>query len=403
MHVPKNGTEPAGRRPADPRPSHYTLDWPKTTAPRHTARSGPPAGPDHSSPANLDPAHPPEVSRIGRRPTEPPSNAPPRFVVESAPANRYTGGCRQAGPGAGRSGRFTARPAFGGPGKKRFMFKPIRSAAAAAIGLLMLAAASEGAWYGTADELDEGHDWAKTSRFDPFLHLTAYKPDGTAVSSGTATLISPEWVLTASAAHFRLADSLGSVRLLSCYDPVNVPATHTRWALEIKTHHDQPQVIGDGVDLMLLRIDPITNIAPVSLFTGSPQVGMEFVGAGFGTPGSVETGMLAHDWRKRAGNNEVSAEAFGLGGYIRSIFDQGPNALPLEWNGTTGDSGGPWLNEADELFAVTSFRVDGFLTGGQPIYPYLPWIYSVTGLPEPGTLVLLLTGGALLFRRRRLS
>ncbi|MBP7937610.1 MAG: trypsin-like serine protease [Phycisphaerae bacterium] len=270
----------------------------------------------------------------------------------------------------------------------------------AAIGLLMLASASEGAWYETAADIAAGHDWGKTSRFGPILHLTAYKPDGTAVSSGTATLISPEWVLTASAAHFGLADSLGSVRLLSCYDPVNVPATHTRWALEMKTHDDQPQVIGEGVDLMLLRIDPITDITPVSLFTGAPQIGMEFVGAGFGRPGSVETGMLSPDWKKRAGNNEVSAEAFGLGGYIQALFRQGPNALPLEWASTPGDSGGPWLTEANELFAVDSFAVNGVLSGGQPIYPHLPWIYSVTGLPEPGTLVLMAASMTFLLRRR---
>ncbi len=270
----------------------------------------------------------------------------------------------------------------------------------AAIGLLMLASASEGAWYETAADIAAGHDWGKTSRFDAELQLTAYRPDGTPVSSGSATLISSEWVLTASEAHFGLGGPLGSVRLLSCYDPINVPATHTRWALEMHTHPAGYYGVADGVDLMLLRIDPITDIAPVSLFTGAPQIGMEFVGAGFGTPGSVETGMLSPDWKKRAGNNEVSDWLFGSGGYIRSVFDQGANALPLEWAITPGDSGGPWLTEADELFAVNSFAVVGSLSGAQPIYPHLDWIYSVTGLPEPGTLVLMAASMTFLLRRR---
>lgn len=107
------------------------------------------------------------------------------------------------------------------------MFKPIRSAAAAASGLLMLAAASQGAYYETAQKLSQGHDWAKTSRFDPVLQLTAYKPNGEAISSGTAILISPEWVLTASELHFGLGGPLGSVRLLGAYDPIHVPPTHT--------------------------------------------------------------------------------------------------------------------------------------------------------------------------------
>ena len=275
----------------------------------------------------------------------------------------------------------------------------------AAIGLLMLAAASEGAWYETGADIAAGHAWADDPRFDASGCISIYR-NGVPYNGGTANMVSDRWLLTAGHLLGTSGDPFGynisEIRFRTGLDPFGVGPEHLRFAESWVVHPMYQEGVATGVDLALVRLsEPITDIVPVSLYAGEPEIGMEFETVGYGRPGSVETGMLPADWKKRAGRNIVSAEAFGLGGYIRSIFDQGPNALPLEWNSTPADSGAKWTTLSNQLFAVNSFGVDGFLSGAQPIYPHLDWIYGVTGLPEPGTLVLLLSGGLMFLRRRR--
>jgi hypothetical protein len=285
------------------------------------------------------------------------------------------------------------------------MFKPIRLGIAAAIGLLMLAAASQGAWYETAADIAAGHVWADDSRFDASGYMSIYR-NGVPYIGGTANMITDRWLLTAGHILAASGDPFGynisEIRFRTGIDPFGVGPEHLRYAESWVVHPLYLEGVGEGVDLALVRLsEPITDIVPISLYSGEPEIGMEFETAGYGRPGSVETGMLSTDWKKRAGRNLVSSFAFGTDGYIWSSFDQGANALPLEWNSTPGDSGAKWATLGNELFAVNSFGVGTTYTGAQMIYPHLDWIYGVTGLPEPGTLVLLLCGGLMFLRRRR--
>ena len=155
---------------------------------------------------------------------------------------------------------------------------------------------------------------------------------------------------------------------------------------------------GQGVDLALMRLSsPITSVSPANLFRGpvSDLYGQTLSMAGYGLPGIAGEGVS--DSRLRYGGvnvvNDVARPSFLESGYLYTEFTA-PNAggLQLEWGGTPGDSGGPWLvlrGSSWEVAAITSGRINdplynyGNITYAMPVAGQLPWIDSFAAVPEP--------------------
>lgn len=155
---------------------------------------------------------------------------------------------------------------------------------------------------------------------------------------------------------------------------------------------------GQGVDLALMRLSsPITSVSPANLFRGpvSDLYGQTLSMAGFGLPGIAGEGVS--DSRLRYGGvnvvNDVPRPVLLDSGYIYTHFTA-PNAggLPLEWNGTPGDSGGAWMalrGNVWEVAAISSGGITypgydfGSITYAMPVSGALPWIDSFAAVPEP--------------------
>ena len=195
-------------------------------------------------------------------------------------------------------------------------------------------------------------------------------------------------------------------------DPVNGTPTHYR---EVETWTRHPQATGralEGVDLSVISfLDPITDIPPAVLYDGTVDEGMHLFAAGYGRPGSVETGSLVSDFKRRGGDNVIWDIAND--GFIRSMFDPiGSGGMETEWLATNGDSGGGWfINDGGELklFAVTSGIVGGESYGswsvGMPIGPHIEWIEdTMVTVPEPSAVahwMLMMMMPVFPWRRRR--
>ena len=154
---------------------------------------------------------------------------------------------------------------------------------------------------------------------------------------------------------------------------------------------------GQGVDLALIHLSiQIPSVQPSTLFSGT-QGSLSGVTAsmcGFGYPGIAGSGVGAYDRIKRAGENiigDASYPSWLESQYLISRFDapSSPSAVALEWQGSPGDSGGPWMVQDSGIWQVA-----GIISGGtlDPSYNFgnityatgvssnLDWIYGVIGV-----------------------
>jgi hypothetical protein len=157
---------------------------------------------------------------------------------------------------------------------------------------------------------------------------------------------------------------------------------------------------GQGVDLGLMRLSsPITSVSPAKLFRGSVSdlYGQTLSMAGFGFPAIA--GQEPSVSRLRYGGvnvvNDVARPSFLESGYLYTEFTapNSPGGLQLEWGGTPGDSGSPWLalreGSSWEVAAITSGRVNdplfnfGNITYAMPLSGQLGWIDGFSAVPEP--------------------
>lgn len=229
--------------------------------------------------------------------------------------------------------------------------------------------------------------------------------------TGCATLIAPDWILTA--AHNLTAAVSGAFTVNGLSYASSRFVKHPDWT-------------GDalkGYDLALVQLSsPVLDAPPAPLYVDSNEWGQtaQFVGLGF--TGTGLTGWRSNDGRRRGFQNIIDGE-FGnsdvvLGADFDNPHNPGDNhfgaalSLSLEGCVAPGDSGGGVflsVGSSEYLAGVISFVAGtdgngnadyGDVSGFARVSTFVPWI--VTIIPEPSAGMLLLWGTAVVFARRLL-
>jgi hypothetical protein len=264
--------------------------------------------------------------------------------------------------------------------------------------------------------------WGVTIRDDvpdsSYLTLAAspdYNPVGTFVNSwgytGSATLIAPDWVLTA--AHMLVAASSGTFTI----DGSSYASTQ----LIRNPGYNTSNPIG-GYDFGLVHLSSsVSGIPPAALYTGSSEFGQIGTFVGFGFTGTGLTGWQTLDHQKRAMQNVIDGDFGNPSLVLGSDFDNPHSTadnvfgdatpLPLEGCVAPGDSGGgvfitidsqTYLAGVISFVAATSGSANasyGDLSGFGRVSAFVPWITST--IPEPSAFTLLVGAGlCILFARR---
>ena len=259
--------------------------------------------------------------------------------------------------------------------------------------LFSLGGSSHGAFFHTAADVVDGATFGE--QFPQVGVVSMLR--GTDAGGASGVLIAEDWVLTAGHVLARPGDLTGEnidgIRFRTGSDPFGVGPTHLREADAWFVHPGYTLQTADGVDLALVHLsEPIADVTPASIFEGTVTRGMEFVGLGFGIPGSVETGLLSVDWKLRGGSNAI--RSVGFDDYLRADFNPMDNGgMPDEWLGTHGDSGGGWFvddNGELKLLAINSAQVGspgyGATTVGMYVQPHMTWIEETkASVPEPNS------------------
>lgn len=241
----------------------------------------------------------------------------------------------------------------------------------------------------------------------------AYASVGLFVNSwgytGNATLIAPNWVLTA--AHVLAAATAGTFTINGNAYLSSQLVVHPGWTGNAF----------NGYDLALVRLTtPVLDVTPASLYLGSSELGQVGAFVGYGFTGTGLTGWQTLDNQKRAFQNVIDGDFGNPSVLLGSDFDNphtpadndfgDSTALLLEGCVAPGDSGGGvFLYEDSQpyLAGVISFVAGrdgsgnsdyGDVSGFGRVSTFAPWIASV--VPEPSAATFLLaTGFGLLLRR----
>ncbi len=224
---------------------------------------------------------------------------------------------------------------------------------------------------------------------------------------GHGVLIAPQWAITA--AHTLPGNSgLKQVSLNGVARDVERVVRHPGYKTLPKELVDQAMASGDATlivvflassdDVALIKLkQPVTDVAPVVLYTREDEAGQLVSIVGKGATG---TGALGHDPAgphrtelRRASNKITSAHDR----WLCYVFDEPPAALPLEGMLGNGDSGGPVLVQAEGqplLAGLASWKVvQGHVMTARPgrygqtacnvrLSHYVEWIESVIAEPS---------------------
>jgi Trypsin/PEP-CTERM motif len=217
--------------------------------------------------------------------------------------------------------------------------------------------------------------------------------------NGSATLIAPDWILTA--AHSLVAADSVTFTLNG------VDYTSSQLFLHPSWQNGNP--LG-GYDFGLVRLSaPVAGIVPSSLYLESAELGQTGTFVGYGLTGTGLTGYRSLDNQKRAFQNTIDGDLGNPSLVLGADFDNPRNAadsafgssdpLALEGAVAPGDSGGGVFITVDSqvyLAGVISFIADkdgrsnsdyGDISGFGRVSMAYPWIATV--VPEPSTNALL--------------
>lgn len=229
-----------------------------------------------------------------------------------------------------------------------------------------------------------------------------YMPVGLLVNSwgytGSATLIAPDWILTA--AHNLMAATAATFTING------ISYVSARFIVNPGWNGDALH----GSDLALVHLaTPVAGVAPAALYTGSDEFGQTGTFVGYGFTGTGLTGSKSLDNRIRAFQNVIDGDFGNASIVLGSDFDN-PHSpadnsfgssvgLTLEGCAALGDSGGGVFLKVGSktyLAGVISFvgATDGSsnsdygdVTGFGRTSAFAPWIASQ--IPEPSTSLLL--------------
>ncbi len=258
------------------------------------------------------------------------------------------------------------------------------------------------------------------------------------VGNSSGTLIAPQWVLTA--AHISNAD----------YATFTIGGTSYSVAQSFR--HPQFLLNGAnlnfGYDVALLRLNTsVTGFAPARIYTGTNELGGTIAMVGFGASGVGSAANPQNPGTKRAGTNvadTIFSFSNGTAGQIGAQdaalvtdFDAPENLNPGETYNTLGvatptsletqlagfDSGGGGFIEVNGewylagIHSGVASQLEWTGTGNDQrfgygavsvmtrVSSYESFIASISGVPEPGSLGILVTslllgGGGYCLRRR---
>jgi len=263
--------------------------------------------------------------------------------------------------------------------------------------------------------------WGATIRDDQpdgsYLDLAGnlnYAPVGRFVNSwgytGSATLIAPDWVLTAGH-NLDLATS-GTFTIDGTAYTSTELVRNPGWNSDTFLCYD--------FGLVHLSTS-VAGVTPATLYTGSSEVGQTATFVGFGFTGTGLTGWKTLDNQKRAFQNVIDGD-FGNPAVLLGCDFDNPHstadnafgdAIPLTLEGSVapGDSGGgvfltigsrTYLAGVISFVAATDGNANsdyGDVNGFGRVSAVDPWI--ITTVPEPSTCTLLAGAGlVVLFGRR---
>ncbi|MDQ3440442.1 MAG: trypsin-like serine protease [Planctomycetota bacterium] len=270
---------------------------------------------------------------------------------------------------------------------------------------------------------------------------------GRVVGLASFILIAPDWALTA--AH------VVDLNLDGVADPTASNRTYTVGGqsrqgdqfivpVGINGNRGWNGNINNGFDIALVHLtQPITSVAPASLYTSFQELGKTITSVGFGATGTGKTGAYLASGTKRAGTNVVDRFARGPNGELG--FANGASALAWDFDepspGTSpnqsgsgdpldmeyliagGDSGG-----GSFIFENGAWYLAGVHSGTYPSYnyplatdndstygdealitrvaAYQDFIFNsipdlAVAVPEPANLAVLALAGLIAMRRRR--